>query len=72
MVIAFCTDISLKLPFGYKKPKGTLMSEYMERLERCGISAYDACQIIRAMLKDYDIDALEELTASIEVECYVD
>lgn len=48
------------------------MNEYIERLMRCGIPPHDALRLLRAMIRDFGFDALEELTASIEGDCYVD
>lgn len=47
------------------------MTEYIVRLERCGIPAHDAIRIWYTMLRDFDLEALEEYIRSLEDECYV-
>jgi hypothetical protein len=47
------------------------MQEYMERLMRCGIPPHDAMRLLKAMIRDFGYDELEELIVSIEREGYV-
>lgn len=48
------------------------MNEYIDRLERSGMSRHDATRLARAMVRDYGYKALEELTAEREKEAYVE
>lgn len=48
------------------------MQKYVDRIMRCGVSASEAVRLYKAMVRDFGFDALEELIASMERDCYVD
>ena len=47
-----------------------IMQEYIERLIRCGMPPHDALRLLKSMIRDFGYEALEELTRSMEVDCY--
>lgn len=48
------------------------MNEYIKRLQRCGMAPHEALRLVKAMVKDYGYRELEELTASMEKDAYVE
>lgn len=48
------------------------MNEYIKRLQRTGMAPHEALRLVKAMIKDYGYREMEELTASMEKDAYVD
>ena len=47
------------------------MESYIRRLERVGVSAHEAYQIVFDFLKNFGIEELEEYICELESEAYV-